>query len=153
MNILIREYHESDFPALCAIHDAARKIELHYAKLDDAFLPLVDVVESEGLFEYAHVEVGVAGGEVVAFMAYSDEELAWLYVRPDLFRHGIGRQMTAHALETEPGICAIECLCGNEPARLLYEAMGFEVKEIIRGVMPGNERFRVEVYGMERPVQ
>ena len=150
MNITVRPYQDSDFPSLCIIHDAARMIELQLADLTPAFLPLVDVVESEGLFEYKHVEVAVLDGNVVGFSAYSDEEFAWLYVAPELHRKGIGSALVRHALETEPGLCCVEALYGNEPARRLYEAFGFEVKEIVSGWMPGNESFRVRVYSMER---
>lgn len=36
----IRPYAPADWPRIEAVHDAARKIELHQAGLDGAFLPL-----------------------------------------------------------------------------------------------------------------
>lgn len=111
------------------------------------------VVEEEGLFEYKHVEVALLDEQVVGFCAYSEDELAWLYVRPENMRTGIGKQLVAHALETEKSIYYIEVLFGNEPAKWLYERFGFLEREIISGRMPGNEQFHVKVYGMYRDIQ
>ena len=52
-HIEIRPYRDSDWPRLCAIHDAARKNELALAGLSDAFLPLEVAAQREGLFDYA----------------------------------------------------------------------------------------------------
>ena len=153
MNIIIEKYDARYWEEICQIHDEARKIELGYASLTDAFLPLVDVVVEEGLFEYKHVDVALLDGRVAGFCAYSEDELAWLYVMPEKMRNGIGRQLVAHALDTEKSLNYIEVLFGNEPAKRLYESFGFEEKEIISGKMPGNERFRVKVYGMYRDIR
>ena len=48
----IRPYTQADWPWIAAAHDAARKLELHLAGLDDAFLPLAEAAEREGLFDY-----------------------------------------------------------------------------------------------------
>jgi ribosomal protein S18 acetylase RimI-like enzyme len=78
-------------------------------------------------------------GQVLGFAACDKEELAWLYVEP-----------RANALEQFPDIGEIEALKGNEPARALYESLGFQVAEIQKGRMPGNEDFPVEVYVLRR---
>ena len=72
---------------------------------------------------------------------------------PAKMRMGIGRQLVAHALDTEKSIHYIEVLFGNEPAKRLYESFGFSTREIMSGKMPGNERFRVSVYGMYREIR
>ena len=48
----IRPYAPADWPRIEAVHDAARKIELHQAGLDGAFLPLSIAAQREGLFDY-----------------------------------------------------------------------------------------------------
>ncbi len=148
MAIAIKIYQQQYWEDICRIHDAARKMELKYASLEEAFLPLEAVAEKEGLFAYKHVEVALADGEVAGFCAYSEEELAWLYVSPEKMRKGIGRQLAAHALEEERALHYVETLLGNEPARKLYESLGFRVKEVLSGKMPGNEWFSVQVYSM-----
>lgn len=153
MNITIEKYDVRHWKDICRIHDEARKIELKLASLEDAFLPLEDVAQEEGLFEYKHIDVASLDNQVVGFCAYSEEELSWLYVLPEKMRLGIGRQLVAHALDTEKSLYYVEALWGNEPAKRLYESFGFSVKEILSGKMPGNERFQVKVYSMYRDVQ
>ena len=150
LDIIIRPYISSDYDYICEIHDDSRKIELALASLDDAFLPFSIVAEREDFFDYPHIDVAIVDGDVVAFSAYTDEELAWLYVSPKWMRKGIARKLVESALMIEPEIKYIEALCGNEPARKLYESLGFRVHEIVKGSMPGNESFIVGVYSMHR---
>jgi GNAT superfamily N-acetyltransferase len=89
-------------------------------------------------------------GRIVAFSAYTKEELAWLYVSADKMRQKIGTAMVERVLQKAPDINAIEVLVGNEPAKKLYESFGFSVRNIAGGVMPGNESFSVRVYCMAR---
>lgn len=148
--IYIRNYESSDWNDIERIHDSTRKIELKLAGLDDAFLPLKIAAEREDLFDYPGLFVAELDGRVQGFAACSEEELAWVYVAPEHMRKGIGRSLSCHAMEAFPEIRCIEALVGNEPARKLYESLDFEVVEIVRGCMPGNESFKVEVYALER---
>ena len=150
MEITVREYRPSDWNSIQRIHDAARKIELQLAGLEEAFLPLCIAAEREGLFDYPGIFVAECDGIVVGFAACTAEELAWLYVDPAYFRKGVGRKLTEFSLQKFPQICCIEALVGNEPARMLYESFGFELSGIESGKMPGNERFPVRVYLLKR---
>lgn len=150
LDIKIRPYISSDYKYISEIHDASRKIELSMASLDDAFLPFSIAAEREDFFSYPHIDVAMVNDEIVAFCAYTDDELAWLYVSPKMMRKGIGKRLVEKALDTEPNIKYIEVLYRNEPARKLYESSGFHVKEIVKGVMPRNESFEVKVYSMCR---
>ncbi|MDE5696200.1 MAG: GNAT family N-acetyltransferase [Lachnospiraceae bacterium] len=125
-------------------------MELSLASLDEAFLPFFLAAERENFFDYPHIDVAVINDVVVAFSAYTDDELAWLYVSPDMMRKGIGRKLVKRALDIEPGINHIEVLYGNEPARRLYESVGFYVQKTEEGVMPGNESYPVKVYSLCR---
>ncbi len=146
----IREYEERDWSAIEKIHDAARKIELELAGLEDAFLPLRIAAEREELFEYPGLYVAEEDGMVLGFTACTQEELAWLYVHPARRRRGIGLRLSEYAMEKFPGICRVEALQGNEPARALYKRLGFQVVAVEKGRMPGNEGYAVKVYCMER---
>ncbi len=148
--LTIRSYRPEDWQALCAIHDSARRQELALAGLAPAFLPLEVAGPAEGLLEYPHLDVALVKGEPVGFCAYTEEELAWLYVSPAWQRRGIGRALGERALQQEPGIECIEVLVGNEPARRLYESLGFAVRATLSGQMPGNEGYSVQVHAMER---
>ena len=128
------------------VHDPARKQELELAGLDAAFLPLTVAAEREDLFDY-HLFVAVEENTAVGFTAFTEDELAWLYVRPDRQRRGIGRALAEYALSRmEKGEKSVEVLCGNEPARNLYRSLGFTKETIVHGVMPGNEAFPVTVW-------
>ena len=137
LQLNIRKYEEKDFERLCQVHDPARKSELEYAGLPAAFLPLSIAAEREGLFEY-QVYVAEDKGLVVGFIAFSDTELAWLYVDRSCARQGVGSD------------AEIEVLDGNEPALALYAKFGFTTVRMVTGVMPGNESFPVTVHVLER---
>ena len=120
----LTKYEEKDFERLCQVHDPARKSELEYAGLPAAFLPLSIAAEREGLFEY-QVYVAKDKGLVVGFIAFSDTELAWLYVDRSCARQGVGSELMRFALERVQDDAEIEVLDGNEPALALYAKFGF----------------------------
>lgn len=150
--LIIRPFQPDDWPRMAAIHDAARLRELRLAGLEAAFLPLEIAAEREDLFSYT-VVVAERSGEVLAFAAWTEEELAWLYVDPAAARQGIGRALVRRFLEENPGRpVSIEVLAGNGPALALYRSMGFQTVDTRTGSMPGNEGFRVTVHVLERGI-
>lgn len=148
--LAIRPYRPEDFPGIERVHDRARRVELRYAGLEEAFLPLRIAAEREDLFAYPGLFVAELGGEIAGFAACTQEELAWLYVDPAHFRKGVGRALAEHALQRFPGIRRVEVLSGNAPAQALYARLGFVTAATERGRMPGNEAFSVQVDCMER---
>ena len=148
--LAIRPYRPEDFPGIERVHDRARRVELRYAGLEDAFLPLRIAAEREDLFAYPGLFVAELGGEIAGFAACTQEELAWLYVDPAHFRKGVGRALAEHALQRFPGIRRVEVLSGNAPAQALYARLGFVTAATERGRIPGNEAFSVQVDCMER---
>ena len=133
---------------LCAIHDAARQTELALAGLPDAFLPLEIAAQREGLFSYT-LRVAELDGQAAGFAAFTNDELAWLYVDPALARRGVGRALVEHALTEMGRLVSIEVLSGNAPALALYEGCGFHRRKNLSGRMPGNEAFPVTVHVLE----
>lgn len=146
--IVIRGYCREDWPRLQAIHDAARQNELRLAGLEEAFLPLAIAAESEGLFDYT-VRVALLDGTAAGFSAFTEGELAWLYVDPARSRRGIGTRLVQDALEHTGRPVTVEVLTGNEPARRLYERCGFRLIETVSGRMPGNETFPVTCHVLQ----
>lgn len=144
--MLIREYHSDDWPAIEVIHDQARGIELRLAGLEAAFIPLAVAAVSEDLFDYT-LRVAEIDGHVVGFVAYTEDELAWLYVDPACMREGIGGALIRHVIEnTDARPLHIEVLQGNEPAVRAYEKHGFVRTGLASGRMPGNEAFEVTAH-------
>ena len=144
-DVTVRAYAPKDWPRLMQIHDEARKIELNLAGLDGAFVPLEQAAVSENLFDYM-VFVACIGETVMGFTAYSQNELAWMYVDPFYMRRGVARALVRHVVQHTKRPLELEVLTGNEPALRLYEACGFRRIETQSGRMPGNESFHVTVH-------
>ena len=148
----IRPYEKGDFAAVAAIHDAARLQELYRAGMPEAYLPFEVASKKEELFETYQVYVADVDDNVRGFVAFKEGELGWLYVNPLFARQGIGTALVRFALVS----CGekkmeLEVLQGNEAAIALYKSVGFTETGIEKGVMPGNERFKVTVVCMEHP--
>ena len=141
----IRKYLEKDWPRICHIHDLARLDELRGASLEDAFLPLEVASKNENIFEY-DLLVAEHNGVVAGFIAYDEEEIAWLYVDPTLYRIGIGKALVNTVIEASSSAFTIEVLKGNSAALQFYLNAGFSMVETHSGVMPGNEKFDVTVH-------
>ena len=148
-HIHIRPYQDADFAHICQIHDPARQNELALAGLADAFLPLSIAAPKEGLFAY-HVYVAEYDGIVAGFIAFSEDEIAWLYVNTNYSRRGIGTSLLRYAMQFTDDEVSVEVLAGNSPAIALYSSFGFAIQETLSGKMPGNEAFPVTVHVMKR---
>lgn len=146
--VTIVPYEDAHWAGIEKAHDAARMQELSYAGLEAAFLPLPVAAQREGLFDY-NVFVAKIDETVAGFVAFTEDELAWLYVHPDYQRRGIGRELAEFALsKMAPGEKSVEAIFGNEPARKLYRSLGFTKEELLHGHMPGNEEFEVSAWQM-----
>lgn len=146
----IKPYVPAFWQGIEKVHDAARMQELTLAGLEDAFLPLSIAAEREDLFGYT-VCVAVLEETAVGFVAFTEDELAWLYVSPEHQRQGIGRKLASYALEQMgQGVKTVEVLQGNTPAQQLYRSLSFTKEQLIHGWMPGNESFAVTVWQMTK---
>ena len=141
-------YDATCWKGIEAVHDPARMQELRYAGLEAAFLPLSIAAEREDLFDY-NVYVAKKDEMITGFVAFTEEELAWLYVHPAYQRQGIGKKLAEFALtKMRADEKYVEVLCWNEPARNLYRSIGFTKEELLHGHMPGNEEFEVSAWRM-----
>ena len=138
--INIRPYESTDWSRLCEIHDASRLDELALTVGTDAFLTLEQTADNEGLFDNK-LFVAEVDNVVQGFIAYRDEELAWLYVDPRFYRKGVGRALVQHAVANSAPTMEIELLEGNTPALELYLSEGFKVIKRVEGQLVGNEEF------------
>ncbi len=147
--INIRLYESTDWSRLCEIHDASRLDELGLSIGTDAFLTLEQTAENEGLFDYK-LFVAEVDHVVQGFVAYSEKELAWLYVDPKFYRKGVGRALVQHAVANSAPTMEIELLEGNTPALELYLSEGFKVIERVEGQLVGNEEFAAAGFVLRR---
>jgi len=140
----IRPYTSADWIRVCAIHDAARVDELKAAGLTEAFLILAETAENEGFHDY-EIQVAEHEGNVLGFVAFSTDELAWLYVDPIFYGKGVGSALIDAALSISAGPMIAEVLDGNHVAVAIYKKAGFIEIGRAQGHMPGNEAFAVSV--------
>ncbi|MBE7382381.1 MAG: GNAT family N-acetyltransferase [Leptolyngbya sp. SIO1E4] len=138
--INIRPYETADWSRLCEIHDASRLNELGLTVGTEAFLTLEQTAKNEGLFD-DKLFVAEVDNVVQGFVAYGDEELAWLYVDPKFCRKGVGRALVRHVVADSAPTIEIELLEGNTPALELYLSEGFKVIKRVEGQLVGNEEF------------
>jgi len=148
MELIIRPCQPDDWPRLCAVHDAARVDELAAAGLSDAFLTFAQTYENEALFA-GEVAVAESGGGVVGSVAWTADELTWLYVDSRRYRQGIGRALLRHALAAARGRVTAEALTGDAAALTLYLSEGFRILEKADGRLVGNEAFAASGFVLE----
>lgn len=145
----LRPYRPEDWPRLCQIHDAARRDELASGGLEAGFLTLEQTAEGEGLFRGA-VIVAEEEGEVRGFVAFTADELTWLYVEPTQYRKGIGWALVRHAIQAAAATMKTEVLAGNQAALALYLSEGFQILNRVDGKLAGNEASAASGYVMQR---
>lgn len=143
--MIIRAYKAGDWHRVLEIHDAARQQELQAAGLPDAFLTLEETYETEELFEY-EIKVAEYQQQVAGFVAFTNEEVAWLYVAPEYQRKGIASALVQDIISNRQGDLYVEVLSDNQSALNFYKAQGFQVCDTQTGRMPGNESFQVTVH-------
>ena len=126
--ITCRAYQEEDWKAICQIHDRARPDELLGSCDPRGFIPIEQDKEAEEL-KKCWKYVACDDELVVGFVGVDDKYLAWLYIDPQQYGKGIGRELLKIALqEIGEGAWTI-VLDGNQKAIKLYESEGFrEVK-------------------------
>jgi GNAT superfamily N-acetyltransferase len=123
--------------------------ELRAAGLADAFLTLEQTAQNEGLFD-GTVVVALAHDQIQGFVAFTANEVTWLYVYPAAYRTGVGRALLRHAIACCGGNLTIELLVGNEPALHLYLSEGFRMVKRVDGRLTGNEAFAASGYVLQR---
>lgn len=139
--INLRGYNSEDWDAIASIHDRARLDELRTSVGVEAFLSLEATAENEGLFD-GEVWVACDREAVVGFIAFTDDEVTWLYVSPDYYRQGIGKRLLRQAINRCGKTVSTSVLSGNDVALNLYLSEGFKIKETKKGKLNGNESFQ-----------
>lgn len=130
--ITLRPYRDSDWEAICVVHDRARPRELEGSCDARAFVPLAEDSTATDIHR-CRKQVACDGDRVVGFVGVDGTYLAWLYVDPDYTRRGIGRRMLRWAIEQVDGDASTVVLEGNASARHLYESEGFVVTRRFSG--------------------
>jgi len=125
--VVLRDYTVADWPAVCAVHDAARVQELAAGGVDPrAFRPMTAAAADDEFF-VSQTTVACLGQSVAGFVSWNGDYITWLYVDPAWQRQGIGRRLLQFALERIGDQAWTNMLAGNAAALRLYRAAGLEV--------------------------
>jgi class 3 adenylate cyclase len=125
--LLLRDYRDADWPAVCAVHDRARPDELRDSCDPRAFVPLAEEQEDAESFQRSRKFVACVGDQIVGFVGIDGTYLSWLYVDPSYHRQGIGRRLLRLGVQFIGPHAWTVALAGNTRARRLYESEGFQV--------------------------
>ncbi len=133
--IVIRDYGNSDEDELIIIHDLARPIELNGSCDPRAFVPLRNDSADLDEFRSCRKLVACNDDQIHGFIGINDNEIGWLYVRPESSRRGIGQRLLNAAMESiqksndASTTVSVYVLDANNPAIALYESRGFRIVE------------------------
>ncbi len=123
-NFLVRSYQPADWQSLCQIHNLARPDELVGSCDPRAFVPIENDKEVEHL-KLCQKIVAVSDDRVAGFIGVDDGYIGWLYIHPDFYRQGIGRELLKEGLKLIKEKAWTIALSGNSPAVKLYQSVGF----------------------------
>jgi GNAT superfamily N-acetyltransferase len=118
-----------DAAALAGLERAANVVALaHVFPADEHPFPSAEVEDRwRRVLADADVTVEVVGDSdgLVAFVAYDEQVLRHLGVRPDAWSRGLGRTLVEHAASRMGPAPRLWCLVDNGRARSLYERLGW----------------------------
>ena len=123
--ITYREYQDKDWTEICQIHDRARPDELVGSCDPRGFIPIEQDEEVEEL-KNSRKFVACSGEQVVGFVGVDEDYLAWLYIHPDHYGKGIGRELLRMGLSEIGENAWTIVLDDNHKAISLYESEGFQ---------------------------
>ncbi len=120
-----RDFQDTDWKAICQVHDRARPDELVGSCDPRGFIPIEQDKEVEDLKRHKKF-VACEDGKVVGFVGVDEDYLAWLYIDSDYYGKGIGRELLRMGIrEIGEGAWTV-ALDGNKKAIALYESEGFQ---------------------------
>jgi len=123
-DFLIRSYQPADWGSICQIHDLARPDELAGSCDSRAFIPIKEDKEVEHL-KLCQKIVAISNDRVAGFIGVDERYIGWLYIHPDFYRKGLGRELLKEGLKLINERAWTIALAGNSPAINLYQSEGF----------------------------
>jgi GNAT superfamily N-acetyltransferase len=129
LGLTIREYADSDWDAICRVHDRARPFELPGSpgSADHSKVrPLAKIAEEEGFFK-SRTFVVLTGARVIGFASIEGTCLRFFYVDPDFHRRGVGRALFEYITPMMGTEGHAYVVATNTPAIALYLSAGMEV--------------------------
>ena len=125
--IFIRPRIDTDWSALCRIHDLARVLEIGSVCPRDAILSMEQAAVEDRFFDDQTFVActGSPQGPVAGFISIRVPEITWLYVDPALHRRGIGRKLMQHVLPLLGPDAFLLVITENPKGIAFYSTFGF----------------------------
>jgi GNAT superfamily N-acetyltransferase len=136
-DLLIRDYRDEDWLAVCDVHDRARPLELRGSCDPRAFVPLAQDQAYADDFRDSKKLVACLADQIVGFVGVNKQCISWLYVHPAYMGQGIGRRLLQMGIQVGGAETTTVVLAGNSRARYLYASEGFQISRIFAGSNAG----------------
>lgn len=123
----IRNYEDSDFPAIVEIYNNSKLDELQFEPGRFELVPLDEDPVRWSRFKESDVYV-FEDSSVIAYCALNDTNIEAIYVSPKSRRKGIAKILLEFLLSKVEGDMSLNVAKNNKPAITLYQKYGFEVE-------------------------
>jgi ribosomal protein S18 acetylase RimI-like enzyme len=124
--IAIRPYFETDWEAVCQVHDRAQPGEFAGVCVPRDLIPLAENPYLNKIFHPCQKFVACEGDKVVGFVAFYENHISLLYVDPDYQNLGVGKRLLRQALNIIGSPAWTVVIADNHRARHFYAQEGFQ---------------------------
>jgi putative acetyltransferase len=124
--MVVRDFTELDFPAVCRIYIDAKRDELQFESGEFEITPLDQDAVILAAFKESTVFIFEDKG-VLGFAALHDNQLRALFVRRDVRGKGVGQALLDAALSMNTAGIVLNVARSNMGARKFYLRNGFSV--------------------------
>jgi ribosomal protein S18 acetylase RimI-like enzyme len=140
----IRPYRNDDWEAIRTIYDLAKPDEMRGSIQNlSAILPLADDTRRRLLFRESSITVAEDADQVIGFAGHQENYISWMYVHPEHRRQGIAIALLLEMLPRLGRPVTLNVGKNNDPARRLYEQLGFIVEQDFTGHWDNGEAVAV----------
>lgn len=133
----LRPYEPDDWPAVCALYDAAKPDELAGVADRSQVTPLAGDAAMTALFRASDVAVATLSGRIAGFAGRRASFVSWLFVHPDFRRMGVATALLRDLLARAARPVTLNVLAANATAHALYARFGFVVEREFEGRFAG----------------
>jgi ribosomal protein S18 acetylase RimI-like enzyme len=135
--ITIRPYCESDWEAVCQVHDRAQPGEFVDSDNQYPLIPLADNQNVCKIFPACYRFVACDANKVVGVIAAYQSYITLLYVDPDYQHQSIGKRLLKVIMNIIGYPIWTVVIADNYRARQFYQHQGFQETNIFEGEILG----------------
>ncbi|MGB3535627.1 MAG: GNAT family N-acetyltransferase [Microcoleaceae cyanobacterium] len=135
--ITIRPYFESDWEAVCQVHDRAQPGEFTDPNHQYSLIPLAENKNICQIFPSCYRFVACDSNKVVGVIAAYRNYITLLYVDPDYQHQKIGKRLLKVIINIVGSPVWTIVIANNDRARLFYKNQGFQENNMFDGDILG----------------